>query len=172
VPIHGEYRQLARHAAVARQVVGGLRGTTEIVLAENGHLLRFDATGGRVVSSVATGRVLIDGTRTGEVDDEMIRDRRHLAADGLVVSVVVMGRQSGARSGLPEIVARGFVPGAAAGDVLNDSAEFLATVIDDCPPGERSDEGLLKERIRGELRRFLKRRTGRRPMVLPVVMEI
>jgi ribonuclease J len=172
VPIHGEYRQLARHASVARQVVGGLRGPTEIILAENGHLLRFDAAGCRMLDAVTTGRVLIDGTRVGEVDDEMIRHRRLLAADGLVVPVVVMGRQSGARSGLPELVARGFVPEAAAGDVLSDGAEFLAAVIDDCPPGERSDEGLLKERIRGELRRFLKRRTGRRPMVLPVVMEI
>jgi ribonuclease J len=172
VPIHGEYRQLARHASVARDVVGGLRGSTAIVLAENGHRLRFDGSGGRIVDSVATGRVLIDGTRTGSVDGEMIRDRRQLAADGLVVPVVVIGRQTGARSGVPEIVARGFVPEADAGDVLSDGAKFLASVIDDCPAGERSDEGLLKERIRGELRRFLKRRTGRRPMVLPVVMEI
>ena len=117
-------------------------------------------------------RVLIDGTRAGEVDGEMIRDRRHLAADGLVVPVVVMNRQKGVREGLPEIVARGFVPEADAGDVLADGATFIAGVIDDCSAGERSDEGLLKERIRGEFRRFLKRRTGRRPMVLPVVMEI
>lgn len=172
VPVHGEYRQLARHARVARDVTGGFRTPTTVLLAENGHRIRFDGEGGRVVDSVTAGRVLIDGTRSGEVDGEMIRDRRQLAADGLVVPVVVMHRQKGVREGLPEIVARGFVPEAEAGDVLADGAAFIAGVIDDCPAGERSDEGLLKERIRGEFRRFLKRRTGRRPMVLPVVMEI
>lgn len=172
VPVHGEYRQLARHAQLARGVNDGRHGSGGVLLVENGQRIRFDGTGARVADSVATGRVLIDGTRTAAVDGEMIRDRRQLAADGLVVPVVVMSRQTGTRSGVPELVARGFVPEAQAGDVLADGAEFLATVIDQCSPGERSDEGLLKERIRGELRRFLKRRTGRRPMVLPVVMEI
>ena len=172
VPVHGEYRQLARHARVARDVTGGLSAPTTVILAENGHRIRFERGGGSVVDSVTAGRVLIDGTRAGEVDGEMIRDRRQLAADGLVVPVVVMNRQKGVREGLPEIVARGFVPEAEAGDVLADGAAFIAGVIDECSAGERSDEGLLKERIRGEFRRFLKRRTGRRPMVLPVVMEI
>ncbi len=172
VPVHGEYRQLTKHARVAQAVTGGAPTPTTVILAENGHRIRFDDEGGRVVDSVTTGRVLIDGAGSGAVDGEMIRDRRQLAADGLVVPVVVMNRQSGAREGLPELVARGFVPGTTAGDVLGETAKFLAEVIDACSPGERSDEGLLKERIRGEVRRFLKRRTGRRPMVLPVVMEI
>ena len=168
----GEVRQLARHARVAEAVTGGLPAASRVLLAETGHRLRFDADGGRVLDTVPTGRVLIDGTRTGEVDDEMLRDRRHLAADGLVVPVVVVNRQTGRREGAPEIVARGFVPEAEAGNVLDDGATFLATVIDQCSAAERTDEGLIKERIRGELRRFLKKRTGRRPMVLPVVMEI
>jgi ribonuclease J len=172
VPVHGEYRQLARHARVAELVTGGLPAPTRVLLAENGHRVRFDAEGGRLLDTVPTGRVLIDGSRTGEVDDEMLRDRRHLAADGLVVPVVVVNRQTGRREGAPEIVARGFVPEATAGDVLVDGAAFLAAAIDGCSAEERTDEGLLKERIRGELRRFLKKRTGRRPMVLPVVMEI
>ncbi|MGE0813894.1 MAG: ribonuclease J [Vicinamibacterales bacterium] len=172
VPVHGEYRQLARHAKLAREVTASFGQPTAVVLAEDGQRLRFDAAGGRLLDAVPIGRVLIDGTRAGEVDGEMLRDRRHLAADGLVVPVVVMSRHTGAREGLPEIVARGFVPEAEAGDVLADGGAFIASVIDGCSAGERSDEGLLKERIRGEFRRFLKRRTGRRPMVLPVVMEI
>ena len=172
VPVHGEFRQLSRHAQVARLVTSGLPAPTRVLLAENGHRVRFDAEGGRVLDTVSTGRVLIDGTRTGSVDDEMLRDRRHLAADGLVVPVVVVNRQTGRREGVPEIVARGFVPEAEAGNVLEDGATFLAAVIDGCPAEERTDEGLIKERIRGELRRFLKKRTGRRPMVLPIVMEI
>jgi ribonuclease J len=172
IPVHGEFRQLARHARVADLVTGGLPAPTRVLLAEDGHRVRFDAEGGRLLDTVPTGRVLIDGSRTGAVDDEMLRDRRHLAADGLVVPVVVVNRQTGRREGAPEIVARGFVPETAAGDVLVDGAAFLAAAIDGCSVEERTDEGLLKERIRGELRRFLKKRTGRRPMVLPVVMEI
>ncbi len=172
VPVHGEYRQLARHAKVAQAVTGGTAAPTKVLLAENGHRLRFDAEGGRVLDTVPTGRVLIDGTRTGEVDGEMVRHRRQLAADGLVVPVVVINRQTGLLEGLPELVARGFVPETEAGDVLTDGSAFIATVIAECSSAERRDEGVLKERIRGELRRFLKRRTGRRPMVLPVVMEI
>jgi ribonuclease J len=172
IPVHGEFRQLARHAKVAEFVTGGLPSPTAVLLAENGHRVRFDHAGARVVDTVATGRVLIDGTRTGEVDGVMIRDRRQLAADGLVVSVVVINRQTGLLEGVPELVARGFVPEAEAGDVLSDGGAFIANVIAECSAAERTDEGLLKERIRGELRRFLKRRTGRRPMVMPVVMEI
>jgi ribonuclease J len=172
VPVHGEYRQLARHAKVAQAVSGGTATPATVLLAENGHRVRFDAEGGRVLDTVPTGRVLIDGTRTGEVDGEMLRHRRQLAADGLVVPVVVINRQTGMLEGVPELVARGFVPEAEAGDVLTDGGAFIATVIGECSAAERTDEGLLKERIRGELRRFLKRRTGRRPMVLPVVMEI
>ncbi len=172
VPVHGEYRQLARHAKLAQAVTGGTTTPTAVLLAENGHRIRFDAEGGRILDTVPTGRVLIDGTRTAAVDGEMVRHRRQLAADGLVVPVVVINRQTGLIEGVPELVARGFVPEAEAGDVLSDGGAFLAAAIDGCSAAERRDEGLLKERIRGELRRFLKRRTGRRPMVLPVVMEI
>ena len=172
VPVHGEYRQLARHGKLAQAVTGGTTAPAKVLLAENGHRIRFDAEGGRVLDTVPTGRVLIDGTRTGEVDGEMVRHRRQLAADGLVVPVVVINRQTGLLEGVPELVARGFVPEAGAGAVLTEAGAFIATVIGECSAAERSDEGLLKELIRGELRRFLKRRTGRRPMVLPVVMEI
>lgn len=172
VPVHGEYRQLARHGKLAQAVTGGTTAPAKVLLAENGHRIRFDGEGGRLLDTVPTGRVLIDGTRTGEVDGEMVRDRRQLAADGLVVPVVVINRQTGLLEGVPELVARGFVPEAGAGAVLTDAGAFIATVIGECSAAERSDEGLLKELIRGELRRYLKRRTGRRPMVLPVVMEI
>ena len=85
MPIHGEYRQLARHARVAARVS---RGDARSLLAENGDVIRFDDEGGRVADKVPAGRILIDGTRSGEVGDEVLRDRRHLAGDGLVVPVV------------------------------------------------------------------------------------
>ena len=103
VPIHGEYRQLARHARIAGRVSRG----TKVLLAENGDVIRFDGEGGRLAGKVPAGRILIDGTRSGEVGDEVLRDRRHLAGDGLVVPVVVIGRQSGSLEETPDVITRG-----------------------------------------------------------------
>jgi ribonuclease J len=105
VPIHGEYRQLARHARVATRV----SRLTKVLLAENGDVIRFDDEGGRIADKVPAGRVLIDGTRSGEVGDEVLRDRRHLSGDGLVVPVVSIGRQSGSLEETPDVITRGFV---------------------------------------------------------------
>jgi ribonuclease J len=172
VPVHGEFRQLARHARVAKFVTRGLPSPVEVLTAENGDVLRFDHDGGRVADKAPVGRVLIDGTRVGEVDDEVLRDRRHISIDGLVVPVVAINGRTGIIEGVPELVARGFVSDDGTSDVLAEGARVVANTIDDCGVEERTDPGLMKERIRVELRRFLKKRTGRRPMVLPVVMEI
>jgi ribonuclease J len=172
VPVHGEYRQLARHARVAKFVTRGLPTPVEVLTAENGDVLRFDTEGGRKHGKTQVGRVLIDGTRVGEVGDEVLRDRRHIASDGLVIPVVAINAQSGAIEGAPEVVARGFVSDEGTADVLAEGARVVATTIAEASVEERGDPGLMKERIRVELRRFLKKRTGRRPMVLPVVMEV
>ena len=115
--------------------------------------------------------MLIDSTRVGEVDDEVLRDRRHIAADGVVVPVVAINRQTGQLEGVPELMVRGFVT---ADDeaLLTDGAIRLSEVIEACGIEERTDPGLMQERVRTEVRRFLRKRTGRRPLVLPVVMEI
>ena len=172
VPVHGEFRQLARHAKVAKFVTRGLPSPVEVLTAENGDVLRFNAEGGRLAGKAPVGRVLIDGTRVGEVDDEVLRDRRHISTDGLIVPVVAINAQTGIIEGVPELVARGFVSDEGTADLLAEGARVLANVIDECSVEERTDPGLIKEKIRIELRKFLKKRTGRRPMVLPVVMEI
>jgi ribonuclease J len=172
VPIHGEYRQLAQHARVAKFVTRGLASPVSVITAEDGDVMRFDAEGGRIVEKTIVGKVLIDGTRVGEVDDEVLRDRRHISTDGLIVPVVAINARSGVIEGVPELVARGFVSDEGTADVLVDGARVVANTIDGCGVEERGDPGLMKERIRVELRKFLKKRTGRRPMVLPVVMEI
>ena len=168
VPIHGEYRQLARHARIARRV----SPATTVVLAENGDLVRFDNDGGRVAGKVPAGRILIDGTRTGEVGDEVLRDRRHLAGDGLVVAVVAIGRQSGALEETPDVITRGFVVDTRTEALLKEIPSILAATIDASSVEERTDPGLIKERIRVELQRFFRKRSGLRPLVLPVIMEI
>jgi ribonuclease J len=171
MPIHGEYRQLARHAHVAELVTGGLAEATTVLLAEDGDVVRFDAEGGRLVDKAPAGRVLIDSTRVGEVDDEVLRDRRHIAADGVVVPVVAINRQTGVLEGVPELLVRGFVT-AADTALLTEGATMLSEVIEGCGVEERTDPGLMQDRIRTEVRRYLRKRTGRRPLVLPVVMEI
>jgi ribonuclease J len=171
VPIHGEYRQLSQHRRIAERVFAGRDPKPEILLVENGDVLHFDDQGARVAGKAPVGRVLIDGTRTGEVGDEVLRDRRHLAEDGLVVPVVAINKQTGALEGVPDIVTRGFVMENSQ-ELLADGGRLLAEVIEQASVEERTDQGLIKEKLRVELRRFLRKRSGRRPLVLPVIMEI
>src|ERR1041384_1922219 len=103
VPVHGEYRQLSQHARVARRVFAGRDPKPEIMLVENGDILVFNDEGARIAGRAPVGRVLIDDTRTGEVGDEVLRDRRHLAEEGLVVPVVAINKQTGTLEGIPEI---------------------------------------------------------------------
>ncbi len=171
VPVHGEYRQLAQHARIARRVFAGRDPKPEILLAENGDIVQFDHTGGRLAGKATVGRVLIDGTLTGEIGDEVLRDRRHLAEDGLVVAVIAINKQTGMLEGVPDIITRGFVMEKSQ-ELLADGARVLADVIAQSSVEARTDQGLIKEKVRVELRRFFRKRSGRRPFVLPVVMEI
>jgi ribonuclease J len=168
VPIHGEYRQLARHARVARMV----SPATKVVLAENGDVIRIDDEGARVSEKVAAGRILIDGTRSGEVGDEVLRDRRHLAGDGLVVPVVAISRQTGMLEETPDVITRGFVLDARTEALLKEIPGLVGAAIESASVEERTDPGLIKEKIRVDLQRFFRKRSGLRPFVLPVVMEI
>jgi ribonuclease J len=171
VPVHGEFRQLSQHARVAGRVFAGRDPRPEILLAENGDIIHFDQDGARLAGKAPVGRVLIDGTHTGEVGDEVLRDRRHLAEDGLAVPVVAINKQTGALEGVPDIITRGFVMENSE-TLLADAARFLAEIVEGASLEERTDQGLIKEKLRVELRRFFKKRSGRRPFVLPVIMEI
>jgi ribonuclease J len=171
IPVHGEYRQLSQHARIAARVFAGRDPQPEILLIENGDVLHLDAAGARVAGKAPVGRILIDDTRTGEVGDEVLRDRRHLAEDGLVVPVVAINKQTGALEGVPDIITRGFVMEDSQA-LLADGARLLADVVEQASLEERTDQGLIKEKLRVELRRFFRKRSGRRPFVLPVIMEI
>jgi ribonuclease J len=168
VPIHGEYRQLAQHARMAALV----SPDTQVLMAEDGDLIRFDGTGARLAEHLPAGRVLIDGTRSGEIADEVLRDRKHLAADGLVVPVVAINGRTGSLEQIPDIITRGLAIDPRHDAVLRDAPELLARAIEDAPREERTDPGLLKERVRVELQRLFRKRAGRRPLVLPVVLEV
>jgi ribonuclease J len=171
VPVHGEYRQLAQHASIARRMFAGLEPAPQILLLEDGDILLVGAGEARVEGKAPVGRILVDGSLAGEIGDEVLRDRRHLAEDGLVVPVVAINQQTGALEGVPEFITRGFVVEQGQ-DLLADGARILADVIEQADVEERTDRGVMQERLRTELRRYFRKRSGRRPLVLPVILEI
>jgi ribonuclease J len=166
VPIHGEYRHLMRHARVAERVTGG---RTEVIVIENGDRLLFDRNGAQFGERVPTGRVFIDGTRTGEIGDEVLRDRRHLAADGVVVPVVAINRETGRVEGLPDVITRGIVRDEA---LMKDAPDHVVDIIASASVEERTDVGLIREKLRIDLQRIFRRHSGGRPLIVPVIMEI
>jgi len=142
-----------------------------VLVAEDGDVLRLSARGARREPRVGAGRVLLD-RGASEVEDVLVRDRRHLSSEGIVVPIVVVDRQTGHLESPPEIVTRGIVDADEAADLAEEAGRLLAGAMDGRPVEERLDAGLTRERVRDELRRFYKRRTQRRPMVIPVVMEV
>jgi ribonuclease J len=168
VPVHGEHRHLHWHADLARQM--GIPAD-RVFLMEDGDVLELTAAEGRLAGRVPAGRVLVDGKGIGDVGDAILRDRQHLAQDGMVVVVVGLDK-SGAIAVGPEIISRGFAD-LAEGDALFDGArQLVLDVLEGCGPDEKGDWGLIKQRIRSVLRRFLQKSVDRRPMILPVVIEV
>ena len=121
---------------------------------------------------MSTGRVLIDGTRTGEVVDEVLRDRRHLAGDGVVVLVAGLIIRPGRSSASRPVITRGFVGDPSTVALRDEIRDRVDGVLQSSSPEERTDHGMIQERIRIELQRGLRKQTGRRPLVIPVVMEM
>ena len=169
VPVHGEYRMLAQHQRLAVQA--GLPAD-RVLLAEDGDVLSVSERGARREGRIEAGRVLLDRGGASEIEDVVVRDRRHLSSEGIVVPIVVIGRRTGQLESPPEIVTRGIVDDDHARELADEAGRLLAGAIDGRPVEERLDSELTRERVRDELRRFFKRRTQRRPMVIPVVMEV
>jgi ribonuclease J len=169
VPVHGEYRMLAQHARLAAQA-GLAEG--RVLVAEDGDVLALSRGGARREARVAAGRVLLDRGSASEIEDLVVRDRRHLSSEGIVVPIVVVDRQTGQLESPPEIVTRGIVDSAEAAELAEEAGRLLTGAMGARPAEERLDSELTRERVRDELRRFYKRRTQRRPMVIPVVMEV
>jgi ribonuclease J len=170
IPVHGEYRQRSRHARIAERLAHDERHT-RVLLAENGDRLQFAPGTARIADKVTAGRVLVDGA-VGGVADEVIRDRRHLAEDGLVVPVLAINKQTGAMEGPPDLITRGLVFEAGEQEPLKEAARIITELLDSVSVEERTDQGLMKEKVRTELRRFFRKRQGQRPLVLPVIMEV
>lgn len=168
VPMHGEYRYLAEHARMAARVTGG---RTTVLLAEDGDVIRLAPGPGRIEGHIATGRTLLDGTRSAEVGADVLRQRRQLAADGVVVPVITLSLD-GLVEGTPDVVTRGMVIDARTSTLLETLPAVAADVIRAAGPDERVDPAALTEHVRLELQRVFRKQAGRRPLVLPVILEI
>jgi ribonuclease J len=169
VPIHGEYRYLAQHARVAAHVCAG---RTEVLLAQTGDLIRLAPGEGRVEGRVAAGRRCLDRTRSGVVNDETLSQRRHLSSDGVVVAMITASRQEGRVEGIPEVRTRGVVVDGPTAALLETLPAQLIAWIAAAGPDDRSDPEVFTEYVRVAVQKLFRKQVGRRPLVLPVIMEI
>lgn len=169
IPIHGETRQLYRHAQAGRKWG---HPKDRIVLAESGDVIELYEMGARVADKVTVGRTLIDDSRTGRIDDLVIRDRKHLAYDGIVLPIVAINKTSGEMESAPEVVQRGLAISDDGNGFLQKARTIVGETIQQASHEERVDWTVIKEKIRLDLKRYIQKETGRRPMIIPVVLEI
>ena len=171
LPVHGEYRQLAKHAALSQHFRRS--GLEESFILETGETLEIDDRGARRGGRVTVGRVCIDsGTLDEVVEDLIIRDRRHLSEDGFVLPIIAINKHTGKSEGLPEIVSRGFVSFEDTNGILLEARQVVAKTLESSSAEERTDWGVMQEKIRADLKRFLNKQTQRRPLIMPVILEV
>ena len=168
IPIHGETRQLYRHAEAGRR--WGV-AKDNIILAESGDVIALDESSAAVVGKVTVGRTLIDDSGSGRIDELVLRDRKHLAYDGIVLPIVAINKASGEMESAPEVIQRGLAC-EDADAFLQRARTVVGKTVEAASHEERVDWAVMKEKIRLELKRHIQRETGRRPMIIPVVLEV
>lgn len=167
LPLHGDYRHLLKSTQLAASV-----GVVEkALLLEDGDILELDSTSAEKTGKVTAGRVCIDSGSTADVvEDLVIRDRRHLSEDGIVLAVITINKRTGKVERAPEVVTRGFVVGEIG---WNEQArEIVNRTLDASSAEEKADYGVMKEKIRIDLKRYIQKNTARRPLIMPVILEI
>jgi ribonuclease J len=165
IPVHGNYGNLHKHAKIAMET-----GAVEhAIVIEDGDVLELDKKDVRKKDKVTTGRVLIDsGSSTDVVEDLVLRDRRILSEDGVVLAVLAINKRTGKVEQSPEVVMRGF----GGADITEQASELVLKTLDGLTTEEKTDYGMVKEKVRVELKRMIQKTTGRRPMIMPVILEI
>jgi ribonuclease J len=166
MPIHGEFRMLAAHARLARDAGVPVE---RIVLAENGSVVELMDGRVQVTGTVETGQTFVDGLGVGDVQDVALRDRRHLSEDGVLIVVATVGSQNGRELAPPEVIARGFTE---TGPILDEARGEAERVLAHCLAENIDELHLLQEHIHDAVGRLIRERTGRRPMILPVVLQV
>ena len=168
IPVHGEFRHLFRHAALAHQL-GVVSG--EILLVENGQNIEFTEDGAFRRDPVTAGRVLVDSGSLEEIEEVVVRDRKHLSEDGVVVPIIAIDKHTGKLESQPEIVTRGFMSDNGS-DLVTGARDIVLRTINTSNPEERADWSVIKEKIRVDLKRYINKQTSKRPLILPVILEV
>jgi len=171
MPIHGEFRQLSKHAHLADHL--RFAGLEETFIMESGDVLEIDHLGARKAGHVQVGRVCIDSGSVDDVVQEVvIRDRKHLSEDGIVLPVIAINRHTGRIESLPEIVSRGFALAEDGSQFMQSARQVVAKTLEGSNQEEKTDWGVMKEKIRADLKRFIVKETSRRPLIMPVILEV
>jgi ribonuclease J len=166
IPVHGDYRQLKKHAELAQNM-----GVIDLaIVIEDGDVLELTRSDARKNGKVTAGRVCIDSGSTADVvEDLIIRDRRHLSEDGFVLPILTINKLSGAVEHQPELVTRGFIAEPA---LMEAARQVVASTLENSSAEEKADYGVIKEKIRIDLKRYIQKNTSRRPLIMPVILEI
>jgi ribonuclease J len=167
MPIHGEYRHLSLHARLARSV-----GVPEekIFVMEDGDILELGPHTAKVAGRVNSGNVYVDGLSVGDVGGVVLRNRRMLSKDGIVVAIIAINRQTGKLVGRPDIVTRGFVDTRKFRDMIEQSRNLLARTLDHT--GRNAEWSFINNKVRDVLDKFYYEQTKRRPMILPFMVKV
>ena len=168
IPVHGEYRHLFRHAALANQL-GAV--SQEILLIEDGQSIEFTEDGARRRDPVTAGRVLVDSGSLEEIEEVVIRDRKHLSEDGIVVPIIAIDKHTGKMESHPEIVTRGLMSDNG-NELIAGARLVIMKTVEESNAEEKSDWGVIKEKIRVDLKRYINKQTSKRPLILPVILEV
>ena len=168
IPVHGEYKHLKKHAHLARQL--GMP-KENIIIGEIGNVIETDGTKIGIVSQVPAGKVLVDGLGVGDVGSIVLRDRKHLAQDGLIIIVVGIERATNMIVSGPDIISRGFVYVREAEELIESAKTLLGHTLDSCSNDEIREWNYLKNRMRDDLSDYIYEKTKRSPMILPIIME-
>ncbi|MDD2481068.1 MAG: ribonuclease J [Lutispora sp.] len=169
IPVHGEYRHLIQHAQLAEKM--GV-DKNNIFVADNGTVMEFTRDTGRIAGTVMAGRVLVDGLGVGDVGNIVLRDRKHLSQDGLIVVVVTLSKESGLVVAGPDIISRGFVYVRESEDLMDQARAVIKEALDICEEKKITEWGTIKTYIKDNLKEFIYEKTKRNPMILPIIMEI
>ncbi len=169
VPVHGEYRHLVRHRALAWEV--GVPPENTFVI-EDGQVIEIDPDGARLGGTVTAGRVFVDGKVVGDIGDVILRDRRHLSQDGFVLAVLGINQQTGEVVSGPDLISRGFLMEEANQEHLERAKSLILERLQQIAPESRTDSFEVKEEVRKALKRYFSKTLERRPVILPFIMEM
>lgn len=169
IPVHGEYHHIVKHAKLAESL--GMP-KENIFISENGQVLEFTRDKGQVAGKVTAGKVLIDGLGVGDVGNIVLRDRRQLSQDGILIVVVTMNRESHTIAAGPDIVSRGFVYVRESEALMDEAKGRVTAAIERCLDNNVTEWSVIKNDIREAIGRYLFEKTRRRPMILPIIMEV